>query len=188
MTAHIAHHLKLQSRRINKDMAQKEPALLVTEHQTSRVLEMDLQNFPETLVQNISDAIVVSDADGVIQFWNSGATRLFGFSATEAIGQSLDIIIPTNLRKRHWDGYSETMKTGKTKYGAGDLLSVPAIRKDGQRISTQFSILGLSDDSGKLIGVAAVMRDVTEEFEERKNLKIALAECRKARQDQTSKP
>lgn len=141
---------------------------------------MDLQNFPETLVQNISDAIVVSDANGIIQFWNTGATRIFGFSPEEAIGQSLDIIIPTNLRKRHWDGYSETMKTGKTKYGAGDLLSVPAIRKDGQRISTQFSILGLPDSSGKLTAVAAIMRDVTDDFEEKKNLKVALAKCRKA--------
>jgi PAS domain S-box-containing protein len=140
---------------------------------------MELQNIPEMLVQSISDAIVVSDADGIIQFWNSGAERVFGFSSAEAIGQSLDIIIPPNLRKRHWDGYSETMKTGKTRYGAGDLLAVPAIRKDGQRISTQFSILGLPDPTGKLTAIAAVMRDVTEEFEERKSLMKELAECKK---------
>lgn len=146
---------------------------------------MDLQNFSETLVQNISDAIVVSDANGIIKFWNSGAERIFGFSSAEAVGQSLDIIIPPNLRKRHWDGYSETMKTGKTKYGAGDLLSVPAIRKDGQRISTQFSILGLSDSSGSLTAVAAIMRDVTEDYEERKELLKSLAKCKKALMDKS---
>lgn len=146
---------------------------------------MDLQNFSETLVQNISDAIVVSDANGIIKFWNSGAERIFGFSSAEAVGQSLDIIIPPNLRKRHWDGYSKTMETGKTKYGAGDLLSVPAIRKDGQRISTQFSILGLSDSSGSLTAVAAIMRDVTEDYEERKELLKSLAKCKKALKDKS---
>jgi PAS domain S-box-containing protein len=142
---------------------------------------LDIKNFPEILAQNISDAVVLSDAAGIIQFWNYGAERIFGFTAAEAVGQSLDIIIPPNLRKRHWDGYSETIVTGKTKYGAGDLLSVPAIRKDGQRISTQFSILGISDSSGKLAGVAAVMRDVTEEFEERKKLLKELAEAKKVK-------
>ncbi|MZR32320.1 PAS domain-containing protein [Sneathiella litorea] len=148
---------------------------------------MDLNRFPETFVNEASDAIVVSDESGIIQFWNSGAERIFGFSSEEAVGESLDIIIPANLRKRHWTGYSETMKSGKTKYGAGDLLSVPAVRKDGQRISTQFSILGLSDSFGKLTGVAAVMRDVTDDFEERKELKKSLAECRKALNEQLEK-
>lgn len=93
------------------------------------------------------DALVVSDRDGIIRVWNHGAERIFGFSEQEALGQSLDIITPERLRKRHWQGYETTMKTGKTKYGAGELLAVPAIRKDGAQISVQFSIMPIHDSA-----------------------------------------
>ena len=97
-------------------------------------------------------------------------------SSTEALGQSLDIIISENLRERHWSGYEKTMRTHKTRYGAGDPLSVPALRKDGERISVQFSIVPLIDANGTMTGMAAIMRDVTAEYEERKRLRNALAE------------
>jgi PAS domain S-box-containing protein len=87
------------------------------------------------------------------------------------LGQSLDIIIPTSLRDRHWAGYDKTMQTGATRYGAGDLLSVPAIRKDGTRISVEFTITPFRDESGRMLGIAAVMRDVTARFEELKALR-----------------
>jgi PAS domain S-box-containing protein len=88
--------------------------------------------------------------------------------------------MPENLRQQHWDGYERTMRTGETRYGAGQLLSVPALRKDGARISVQFSILPLPDPAGGLRGIAAVMRDVTEDFELRKRLRRELEECRRA--------
>jgi PAS domain S-box-containing protein len=84
----------------------------------------------------------------MIRFWNRGAERIFGFSEEEALERSLDIIIPKNLRKRHWDSYAETMRTGITRYGAGDVLAVPALRKDGTRVSIEFSILPFRDSGG----------------------------------------
>jgi PAS domain S-box-containing protein len=122
-----------------------------------------------------SDAIIAADRDGVIHFWNPGAERIFGYSRDEAVGRSLDIIIPERLRQRHWSGYHATMQTGQSRYGTGDLLSVPAMRKDGNTISVEFTIVLLK--SGAAIeGIAAIMRDVTPRFEEMRRLrKIAQA-------------
>lgn len=124
-----------------------------------------------TIVKDAPDAILYSDKEGVIRFWNGGCERIFGYGAVEAIGRSLDIIIPEGLRERHWRGHRETIRTGRTKYGAGDLLAVPAIRKDGARISVEFSIIPFKDANGIIIGMAAIMRDVTKRFEEIKALR-----------------
>jgi PAS domain S-box-containing protein len=130
------------------------------------------------VVREMPDAIVYSDAKGKICFWNRAAERIFGFSASEALGQSLDIIIPENLRERHWAGYDQTMRTGVTRYGAGDLLAVPAIRKDGSRISVEFTILPFREDDGGMAGIVAVLRDVTTRFEEIKKLKSDMSALR----------
>ena len=134
-----------------------------------------MENFAERLVAGISEAIVYADAEGLIQTWNSGAVRMFGFSEEEALGRSLDIIIPQSLRKRHWDGYHETMRTGESRYGEGDTLSVPAIRKDGSRISVEFTIVPFKDSTGRMTGIAAILRDVTKRFEELRTLRKKLA-------------
>lgn len=134
-------------------------------------MELDITDFCRTLVEEAADAIIYADADGLIRFWNKGAVRIFGFSTAEALGQSLDIIIPENLRKRHWDGYAETMRTGKTRYGDGDILAVPALRKDGTRVSIEFTILPFHDRAGRMVGIAAILRDVTKRFEELKALR-----------------
>ncbi|MBL3702111.1 PAS domain S-box protein [Sulfitobacter sp. BDSS02] len=135
---------------------------------------MDREQIARKLFEGMPDALVVADRKGIIRVWNGGAERIFGFAEGEALGQSLDIITPERLRERHWIGYEATMRTGQTKYGAGDLLSVPAIRKDGAQISIQFSIVPLRGEDGDLQAVAAIMRDVTEDFEERKRLRRAL--------------
>ncbi|WP_370274924.1 PAS domain-containing protein [Pararhodobacter marinus] len=135
---------------------------------------MDREQIARKLFEGMPDALVVADRKGIIRVWNGGAERIFGFAEGEALGHSLDIITPERLRKRHWIGYEATMRTGQTKYGAGDLLSVPAIRKDGAQISIQFSIVPLRGEDGDLQAVAAIMRDVTEDFEERKRLRRAL--------------
>ena len=83
-----------------------------------------IDRFYRTLVHDTPDAIVYADAEGMIGFWNKGAERIFGFSAAEAVGEPLDIIIPESLRKRHWSGYLETVRTGTSRYGAGDVLAV----------------------------------------------------------------
>ena len=127
--------------------------------------------FAEALVAGLSDAVVHVDAGGRIRIWNGGAERIFGFTAAEAIGQTLDLIIPPSLRDRHNVGFAATMRTGHTKYGGGDILSVPGLRKDGARISVEFSIVPFADEAGTMTGIAAVMRDVTARFEELRTLR-----------------
>ena len=126
-----------------------------------------------------TDAIVAADAEGLIRVWNAGAERIFGFTAAEAIGRSLDIIIPERLRQRHWDGFGHTMATGESRYGEGDLLSVPALRRDGATISVEFTVVPLKAASGEMIGIIAVLRDATKRFEEMRALRKKLAETEK---------
>lgn len=126
-----------------------------------------------------SDAIVACDEDGIIRFWNPGAERIFGFTSRDALGQSLDIIIPERLRARHWEGYRHTMATGESRYGHGDVLAVPGIRKDGTSLSLEFTIVPLRDQKGQMTGMAAIMRDVTTRFEEMRSLRRKLAEVSK---------
>ena len=133
----------------------------------------------EAVLSTRSDAIVATDRDGVIRFWNPGAERIFGHSAGEAVGRSLDLIIPERLRVRHWAGFRKTVDTGRSRYGEGDLLSVPALRKDGTTISVEFTITPLEDASQRTVGLVAIMRDVTRRFEEMRELKRKLAAVEK---------
>lgn len=135
----------------------------------------DFDGFCRALVRDAPDAIIHADVRGMIMFWNKGAQRIFGFAEHEAVGKTLDIIIPENLRKRHWDGFAEAMRAGKTRYGAGDILAVPALRKDGTRVSIEFTIVPLADPTGRILGMAAILRDVTARFEEMKRLRKELA-------------
>jgi PAS domain S-box-containing protein len=136
-----------------------------------------LSGLADTVLSTLSDAIVAADKDGTIRFWNPGAVRMFGFASSEAVGQTLDLIIPERQRARHWPGYRQVMATGQSRYSQGDILAVPAMRKDGSRVSIEFRILPLRDSDGGIAGMAAIMRDVTSRFEEmralRKNLPAA---------------
>ena len=134
---------------------------------------------PGQLIAAIGDAVVVTDAGGTITLWNPGATRLFGFSESEALGQSMDIFIPERLRKRHWDGYHETMRTGITKYGT-DLLKVPAMDKAGRSLSIAFTVALLPGADGKPAAIAAIIRDETARFAEERSLRKRLAELEAA--------
>lgn len=134
----------------------------------------------EAILAMSSDAIVATDRAGIVTFWNPGATRIFGFASEEAVGQSLDIIIPENLRKRHWDGFHHTMATGTSRYGDGDLLSVPGLTKDGHRISVEFTIAILRDEQQAPVGTVAIMRDATKRFEELRELRRKLAAAQPA--------
>ena len=131
---------------------------------------------PAKFLAETSDGVMVTDAVGVITYWNAGCARIFGFTADEAIGRSLDIIIPVSLRDRHWQGYHETMRTGVTHYGEGQLLSVPALRKDGTRISVEFTIVPFMDAQGRMTGIASIMRDATARFEEMRGLRKRITE------------
>lgn len=122
------------------------------------------------------DAILIADREGVIRYWNAGAERILGYSANEAVGQSLDLFIPEKLRGRHWEGYHRVMASGETKYKTG-LLSSPGIRKDGSQVSLEFSMVLLHDVNGTMQGCASIMRDVTERWMKEKELKQRLADC-----------
>ena len=132
----------------------------------------------EAILGTVSDAIIATAADGSISFWNPGAVRIFGFTSEEAVGTSLDLIIPESLRARHWAGYNRVMATGESHYGQGDLLSVPGLTKDGRRISVEFTIVLLHDKGQRPVGTAAILRDVTKRFEEARELRRQLTESR----------
>lgn len=112
------------------------------------------------IVQGAGDAILYADREGRILLWNAGAEAMFGQTAAEAVGQSMDIIIPERLRGRHWEGWKKVMETGVTRYGK-ETLAVPAARKDGSPLSIEFTIQLVRDDAGAILGAAAIIRDVT---------------------------
>jgi PAS domain S-box-containing protein len=129
------------------------------------------------LVRQLADAVVVADSDGVITFWNNAATRIFGWSATEAVGRSLDLIIPERFRERHWAGYRHTMATGHTSYG-DRLLEVPALHRDGHTVSIAFTVTLLFAGGTAPRAIAAVVRDDTARWHERRRLRAELAHLR----------
>jgi PAS domain S-box-containing protein len=127
------------------------------------------------IIEQARDAVLYSDREGLIRLWNRGCELVFGYTAAEVLGQSLDLIIPERLRGRHWEGYYRVMESGQTRY-AIDLLSVPALHKDGRQLSCAFSIVMLKDDAGKPLGVASIMRDNSAVFAREKTLKERIAE------------
>jgi len=128
------------------------------------------------LLEVLGDAVVVADASGAITVWNPATERLFGFTQAEALGNSLDLIIPERLRERHWAGYEKTMTTGETRY-AHDVLRVPAVHKDGRALSIAFTVGLLKGPQGTVTGIVAVIRDETQSFTEKRNLLKRLADC-----------
>ena len=132
------------------------------------------------LVRAAGDAIVIADPEGRITLWNPAAERIFGYPAGEAVGQSLDLIIPERFRARHWDGYREVMRMGRTRYGT-EVLRVPAQRKDGQRISIAFTVALLVAADGRVTGIAAIVRDETKRWDEEQALRRRVAELERAK-------
>jgi len=134
---------------------------------------LDFKTISQQILVQAPDAILYADRKGHIQMWNKGAERIFGFTADQVIGESLDLIIPEKLQARHWEGYHKTMATGETRYGT-ELLAVPAMHRDGSRLSVEFSIVMLLDAGNKPEGIAAIMRDVTEHHRKEKELRQRL--------------
>lgn len=137
--------------------------------------ELDFQQ----LLHALGDGVVVCDAAGAITFWNAAATRIFGFSESEAIGQSLDLIIPQRQRQRHWDGYHQTMASGETRYGA-DVLRVPALHKEDKPLSIAFTVALLRGADGEVTSIVALVRDETERWGEERKLRARLAQLETA--------
>src|SRR5581483_9697891 len=125
----------------------------------------------EAVLGSRAEAIIAADRHGNITFWNPGAERVFGYAAASAMGQSLDLIIPERLRQRHWHGYRQVIESGRSRYGEADVLSVPALRRDGSTISIEFTIVPLKDLQQRVTGMVAIIRDVTKRFAELRELK-----------------
>ena len=131
---------------------------------------MDTKLDPAEIVGAIGDALIVSDVQGRVVAWNAAAERLFGWSAAEAMGQRMDMIIPERLRKRHWDGYDKSMQTGQTRY-AHDVLRVPAVDKAGNAMSIAFTVFMLFGPDGKPNACGSVIRDETDRFAQDRELR-----------------
>ena len=142
-------------------------------HKAKKGIAMNI-NFSE-LVHSLGDAVVISDGKGIIIYWNPAAERIFGFTEAEALGSSMDLIVPERLRQRHNEGYEHSMQTGTTRYG-DKLLTVPALHKSGKPLSIAFTVSMIFDDKQQPIAVAAVIRDDTERFNEQRALKKRIAE------------
>lgn len=128
----------------------------------------------QQLLDAVGDGVIVCDAGGTITVWNPAATRIFGFAESDAIGQSLDLIIPQRQRARHWDGYHKTMSSGTTRYGA-DVLRVPALHKEGKPLSIAFTVAMLHGADGTVSAIVAIVRDETARWVEERALKAQLA-------------
>jgi PAS domain S-box-containing protein len=131
------------------------------------------------LVDCIGDAIVVVDAHEKIVMWNPAATRIFGYSEEEALGSTLDLIVPERQRHRHNEGCRKSMETGVTRYGAS-LLKVPALHKNGSMLSIAFTVGMLFDENQKVNGIVALIRDETERYAQERALKQRISDLEKS--------
>jgi len=121
----------------------------------------------ELILEQAAEAVVYANRQGVIERWNAAAARMFGFSAAEALGQSLDLMIPEHLRKAHWRGFDAAMASGKTRLGGRPTLT-RGLHKSGQKLYVEMSFALVVDDAGAPLGSVAVARDVTERVEREK--------------------
>jgi PAS domain S-box-containing protein len=134
------------------------------------------QDLPVRVLDGSPDAMLICDRSGTVRYWNGAAERVFGFGATEALGHSMNLVIPDRLRARHWAAWEATMGTGVSRYGEGHLLAVPALHKSGRQISIEFSIQLIAGAAGQIDWVVAIIRDVTARYMREKTLRAKLKE------------
>ena len=128
-----------------------------------RITPMNDPSAPSTsiptaaILAQLPDAVIYSDPAGKVVIWNAAATRLFGFTAEEVLGQSLDVIIPERFRRAHWDGFNHAVRTGKVRH-AGEVRLTRSLHKDGRKlyITTVFGLIHAPD--GSVEGVVATAR------------------------------
>ncbi|HEY2863547.1 MAG TPA: PAS domain S-box protein [Casimicrobiaceae bacterium] len=115
------------------------------------------------IVDQAPDAVIFADRDGSIRVWNRGAERIFGYSAAEALGASLDLIVPERFRRAHWEGFRRAIETGATKY-ADRVLTTRSARRDGSKLYVDLSFGLVRDDAGSILGALAIGRDTTARY------------------------
>lgn len=111
----------------------------------------------EAIVQGIGDALIYSDRAGVIRFWSEGATALFGFSAEDALGASLDLIVPEKMRAAHWRGFHAAVESGESHY-TGRVMRTKALHKTDAKVYVELSLSLVKDKTGAVIGSVAMAR------------------------------
>ncbi|MBP7189298.1 MAG: PAS domain S-box protein [Thiopseudomonas sp.] len=130
------------------------------------------------LIEQSPDAMIYSDIQGRVRVWNAAASKMFGFSAEQAIGQSLDIIIPEKLRKAHWRGFDAAIAAGVTKH-SGKPMPTKALRADGSEFYTEMGFALIFNNQGEVVGTVAQARDITERFEKGRAERQRLQELEK---------
>jgi PAS domain S-box-containing protein len=121
----------------------------------------DPSNLDAHILDDVADALIYADRSGTITRWNRASTTLFGFTADEALGQSLDLIIPEHLREAHWKGFDAALESGTMKL-AGRPTLTRAQHKDGRKLYIEMTFALVKDAGGAVLGSAAMARDVTE--------------------------
>ncbi len=126
-----------------------------------------MEDLTKLALEQAADAIIVSDSAGTISAWNASAATLFGLSASEALGRTLDIIIPERLREAHWAGFRKAMQTGALRLAGAPTLT-RALHPSGKRLYVEMSFAVVRASDGKALGAVAVARDATARMAERK--------------------
>ena len=132
--------------------------VVTTEEPTTEALPF------ESIVEQAPDPLIFADLEGKIGIWNAAAAQLFGHSKDEALGQSLDLIIPERFREQHWTGFDRALAEGDTKY-RGQILTTRSAHKDGTTMYLELAFAILKSPEGNVLGALAQARDATERFE-----------------------
>lgn len=127
------------------------------------------------ILRSMPEALIFCDMEGVIRVWNDGAEKVFGWSAAEAVGQSLDLIIPERMRQAHWDGFNQAIARGGVKPGRTSMIT-RSLHKSTEFIYVDMSFEMVKDEQGRMLGSMAVARDATKRFNDEKALRKQLAE------------
>lgn len=133
------------------------------------------ETLSEDILRSMPEALIFSDLEGIIRRWNPGAETVFGFTAEESIGQSLDLIIPERLRKPHWEGFNKALARGGTIPGRSSMIT-RSLHKSGEQIYVDMSFALVKNQAGQVLGALAVARDATARFLKEKELRRELAE------------
>jgi PAS domain S-box-containing protein len=132
-------------------------------------------NLFQAIVEQAPDAVIFADRDGAIRVWNHGAETVFGYSAAEVLGNSLDVIIPERLRRAHWEGFHRAIDTGQTKYG-DRVLTTRSVHKDGTKLYVDLSFGLVRDAAGAVAGALAIGRNCTVRYLSDRALRARIAE------------
>ena len=119
----------------------------------------------EHILDHVADAVISTDRSGAIIRWNHASTALFGYSAEEVLGQSVELIIPEHLRAAHWSGFDAAMARGATRLEGRPTLT-RALHNSGRRLYVEMTFAIVKGDTeSEVLGAVAMARDVTERVE-----------------------